>query len=153
MDSLKMVLNKEKEYFNGRMDKSIKVNGQKEKKMEVEFGKAAKEKAISDNGKMAWFKALVFIFQKMAIDMRDNLKIHKNMVWVHKDSQMDRLMLDIIKRTDQMVKVNTSGQMEITIKDIFPIVFDMDRATLNKIKQVKYLKVNTEMIKNADTDN
>jgi hypothetical protein len=80
MDSLKMVLNKEKEYFNGRMDKSIKVNGRKGKKMEVEFGKAAKEKVISDNGKMAWFKALVFIFQKMVIDMRDNLKIHKNMV-------------------------------------------------------------------------
>jgi hypothetical protein len=89
----------------------------------------------------------------MAIDMRDNLKIHKNMVWAHKDSQTDRLMLDIIKRTDLMVKVNTSGQMEIIIKDIFPIVLDMDRATLNKIKQVKYLKVNTEMIKNADTDN
>lgn len=66
---------------------------------------------------------------------------------------MAKLMLDIIKRTDLMVKVNTSGQMETTIKDIFLIVFDMDKATLNKIKQVKFLKVNTEMIKNVDTDN
>jgi hypothetical protein len=66
---------------------------------------------------------------------------------------MAKLMLDIIKKIDQMVKVNTTGQMEITIKDIFPIVFDMDKATLNKIKQVKFLKVNTEMIKNVDTDN
>jgi hypothetical protein len=58
---------------------------------------------------MAQCRVLEFIFLKMVIAMRGNLKIHKNMVWVHKDSQMDKLMLDIIRKTDPTDKVNTSG--------------------------------------------
>lgn len=42
------------------------------------------------------------------------------MVWELKDSIMVKLMLETIKKIDQMDKANTIGQMEIIIKEPFP---------------------------------
>jgi len=44
--NLKMVLNAERVYFSGLMEKFIKGNGKVEKNMEVEFGKAQTDKVI-----------------------------------------------------------------------------------------------------------
>lgn len=99
----------EKEYFNGLMARFMKVSGLKGKKMEVEFGKVVRVKAIQENGKMVQYKVSGYIYQKMEIDIKDNLKILKNMVWEHKDSRMVKLMQDIIKKTGQMAKDNTFG--------------------------------------------
>jgi hypothetical protein len=52
MVNLKMVLSRAKEFFSGRMEKSIKVSGRKVKKMVAVFGKVTKEKVTLENGKM-----------------------------------------------------------------------------------------------------
>ena len=109
MVNLKMVLSRAKEFFSGRMEKSIKVSGRKVKKMVAVFGKVTKEKVTLENGKMVQFKALEFIYPKMAIDTKDNLKIRKNMAWGPKDSQMAKPMLAITKRTGLMDRDNIFG--------------------------------------------
>ncbi len=84
--------------------------------MEVEYGIVHKDKNILDNGNMVSFKGLVFIYLKIEIDMKDNLKILQKMGMEHNDIIMVKHMSDSLKKIDQMEKVNIFGLMEVIIK-------------------------------------
>jgi hypothetical protein len=87
-----------------------------EKNMEVEYGIVHKDRNILDNGNMVSFKVLVFIYLKMEIDMKDNLKILQKMGMEHNDIIMVKHMSDSLKKIDQMEKVNIFGLMEVITK-------------------------------------
>ncbi len=84
--------------------------------MEVEYGIVHKDRNILDNGNMVSFKVLVFIYLKMEIDMKDNLKILQKMGMEHNDIIMVKHMSDSLKKIDQMEKVNIFGLMEVITK-------------------------------------
>ncbi len=115
-DNLDRVLKMGKELFNGIMAKFMKVNGLMVKNMEVVCGKALKDKVIQENGRMAQSKVLEFIYRKMEIDMKVNLKTPKNKVSAPKDIRTDKHMSVSIEKIDQTAKDNIFGQMEITTK-------------------------------------
>ncbi len=115
-DNLDRVLKMGKELFNGIMAKFMKVNGLMVKNMEVACGKVLKDKVIQGNGKMAQSKVLEFIYQKMEIAMKGNLKTRKNKVSAPKDIRTAKHMLVSIEKIGQTAKDNIFGQMEITTK-------------------------------------
>jgi hypothetical protein len=90
--NLKMVLNAERVYFSGLMEKFIKGNGKVEKNMEVEFGKAQTDKVISENGNMERLKVLESLYLSLEIDMKVSFKILKSKVLELRDILMDKLM-------------------------------------------------------------
>ena len=53
----------------------------------------------------------------MVQDMKVNLKTLLNMEWGLKDSLVVKHMQEIMRKTGQMVKDNTIGQTETTIKE------------------------------------
>lgn len=55
----------------------------------------------------------------MGQDMKDNLKILLNMGWVQKDLSMERHLLEVMTKIDQMDKESIIGQTVITTKDNF----------------------------------
>lgn len=55
----------------------------------------------------------------MALDTKVNSKTLSNMEWAHRDSSMAKRMSEIMRKIDLMVKGNTIGRMEITLKAVF----------------------------------
>lgn len=66
------------------------------------------------------------------------------------DFLTDRLMLVITRKIDPMEKENIIGQMETTIKDLFLMVWGMDKATSKKEKLQFNIGENIKMIKSVD---
>lgn len=148
--SLLKVWNKEGEFFNGVMEKSMMGNGKAVARTAVECGKELMDNLILENGKMARLKVLAFMSWKMDLDMKDSSKIHWNMELELKGSIMEKLMLVIIKRTDRMGRVSTIGPMETIIKVHFQMDWGTVMATLNKEKLPYNIEDNIRMIKNVD---
>lgn len=58
----------------------------------------------------------------MEVDTRDNSKILSSMEQVHKDSEMEKLLLEVIKETDRTEKESIIGPMETITKAFFQTV-------------------------------
>lgn len=146
-------LRKEKEKgkadFNGQMVKYMMGNGKIILNMEVVCGKIKiLQPAIQVNGDLEQFQVLEFLPIRKVNDMRESLLTLINKDMEHIDFKMEIDQSVFLEEISQMVNVNIFGRMVIIIKEIFPMDFDMEKASSNML-MVAILKASSEMIKSA----
>lgn len=107
-----------RETISGLMEKSMKVNGDKVIGMDQVIGHLQTTSYIVAIGGLENLKVLVFILVILQF-MRDNLKILSDTGKEWKNLQMETCIEDNTKMGSLLVKVVTTGMMEVILKVIF----------------------------------
>ena len=135
----------EKVSLPGIMESYLKVNGRKERKMDLEYGNLQREIIIKENG---WTidkleKACTFILEDQST--RDNLNSFWSMEKENKSFQMEINIWVIIRMENLMERGSIFGKMEIHTKEGLRKAQDRDSAKW-KTRKGKYMKVNSRTI-------
>jgi hypothetical protein len=109
------VLDKVTEFSDGIMDKSFKVNGKMERKMDMEYGNHQRATAMKENGSKIGNMDKAFLSIGLVF-IRDPLKTFWKMDMVLKNLWMEIRMKVNTKRENLMEKVVTNGTKEAITK-------------------------------------
>ncbi len=124
LDILKITFDKVKEDFNGITDKYMKVDGEKEKRMDLVYGKVIMEIAMKDNGSMEGKMELELINIEQ-VHIKDSSKIVLNMEMVNSFLPMVTIIKDFMKKENPMELEDMIGVMEVIMKVILLMAIAM----------------------------
>ena len=128
---LKVTFVKEREDFNGIMDKYMRVVGEMERRMDLDCGKAIMEIAMRVSGSMAGKMVLELISIEL-VPIRDSLRIVLNMEMESSFLPMEIIIKAYMKKENLMELEDMIGAMAATMRVILLMVIAMVKANFTR---------------------